>query len=192
MNARYNPDRHHRRSIRLQDYDYKSEGAYFITVCAQNHLRLFGEIASSEMCPNDAGRMVETIWSQLPAYYPGVDLDAFVLMPNHIHGIILLNADAITTASDAKSGELSGQSATTIPLSLSDIVHRFKSLTTARYRYGVTHQSWLPFPGTVWQRNYYEPVIRDYGELNPIGEYIANNPTYWAKDENNPLKGETV
>jgi hypothetical protein len=85
-----NPKIYDRRSIRLQGYDYSQAGAYFVTICAQNRECLFGDIADGEMRLNDAGQMVQTVWDEIPAHYPGIDIDAFVVMPNHIHGIIVI------------------------------------------------------------------------------------------------------
>jgi hypothetical protein len=89
---KYDPDIHHRRSIRLKGYDYSQAGAYFVTICAQNLECLFGEILDEEMALNDAGRMIETIWHELPEHYPGVGIDAFQVMPNHMHGIVIVGA----------------------------------------------------------------------------------------------------
>ena len=85
---KYNPDIHHRRSIRLRGYDYSLNGMYFVTICTQGRLRLFGDIADGEMKLNDAGRMVRATWDEIPAHYFGVEIDQFTVMPNHIHGII--------------------------------------------------------------------------------------------------------
>jgi REP element-mobilizing transposase RayT len=90
----YNPEKHHRRSIRLKGYDYARVGTYFVTVCTHDRTCLFGNMADGMMALTDAGRIVQTTWDGLPEHYPGVELDAFVLMPNHVHGIILLG-DAI-------------------------------------------------------------------------------------------------
>ena len=87
---KYNPDIHHRRSIRLRGYDYSQKGLYFVTICTQDRLCLFGDIENGEMNLNDAGKMVRTIWDQIPAHYCGVEIDQFVVMPNHIHGIVII------------------------------------------------------------------------------------------------------
>ncbi len=84
----YDPDRHHRRSIRLRTYDYCRAGVYFVTICAHDRECLFGEIADGEMRLNDAGRMIQSVWDESPPHYAGIDTDAFIAMPNHIHGII--------------------------------------------------------------------------------------------------------
>jgi len=87
---KYDPAIHHRRSIRLQGYDYSQAGAYFATICTQNRECLFGEIVNGEMWLNDAGKMIQAVWDEIPAYYLGIDIDSFIVMPNHIHGIVVI------------------------------------------------------------------------------------------------------
>ena len=184
----YNPDLHHRQSMRLYEYDYSQAGAYFVTVCTQNRDFLFGEITDGRMVPNDAGRMIQSSWDELPHHYPGIDIDAFVAMPNHIHGIIVLvGAGPRACPGNGKLQEDGGQPRGVAPtLSLPDIVHRFKSLTTTRYKHGVQQFGWIPFPGKLWRRNYYEHIIRNEEELDRLREYIVNNPAQWALDDENP------
>jgi len=88
--VKYDPQKHHRRSIRLQGYDYSRPGAYFLTICTHNRKCLFGKIVDGEMVLNDAGQMIVTVWNEIPQYYPGVGVDVFQIMPNHIHGIIII------------------------------------------------------------------------------------------------------
>jgi len=159
----YNPDTHHRHSVRMADYDYSRQGAYFITVCVQDRAPLLGRIAQGEIQDNAAGRMVREAWQGLSEWYPGVETDAFVVMPNHIHGICLL-------------GE-------TQAFKLSDVLQRFKSWTTTCYRRGVQDQQWPPFNGRFWQRNYYERVIRSEREWLAFREYIILNPARCEEDE---------
>jgi REP element-mobilizing transposase RayT len=188
--TRFNPNLHQRHSIRLRGYDYSKEGAYFITICTQNRECLFGEIVDGRMVLNEAGRMIQSVWDELPQHYPGVDIDAFMVMPNHIHGIIFLNVGAGPRAcpeSGSYANPTNGQPQGVAPtISLPDIVHHFKTLTTTRYRHGVTHNNWASFPGKLWQRNYYEHIIRNEMELNEIREYILNNSAQWALDIENP------
>ena len=186
MLKKYNPEVHHRRSLRLQGYDYTRAGAYFITICIQHRECLFGEMINDQMHLNQPGRMILSIWDELPQHYAGVDIDAFVIMPNHIHGIIVL-IDSNARPQEVLQPTKKGQPQRVAPtMSLSDVVHRFKSLATTRYRQGVISKDWQPFPGKLWQRNYYERVIRSEKELHQIREYIAANPIRWAEDENNP------
>jgi REP element-mobilizing transposase RayT len=180
----FDPKTHHRRSIRLQGYDYSRPGAYFVTICTQNRECLFGQVVDGTMRLNGTGWMIQTVWDELPQFYPGVDIDAFVVMPNHIHGIIVLIVGAGPCACPDKKRQ--GQPQGVAPtMSLPDVVHRFKSLTTTRYRQGVTGHGWRPFPGKLWQRNYHEHIIRNEDDLNRIRQYIINNPARWAEDENN-------
>ena len=181
----FNPEIHHRRSIRIADYDYSTTGAYFVTICIQNRICLFGKIEGGEIQLNEAGYMVHKIWNELPEKYPGVEIDEFIVMPNHIHGIVVLNVGAGPCACpDSNKGQPRGVAPTR--LSLPDVVHRYKSFTTSEYRIGVEQLNWIPFPGKLWQRNYYEHVIRNEKELNQNREYISNNPLQWALDNENP------
>ncbi|HEU4329111.1 MAG TPA: transposase [Roseiflexaceae bacterium] len=146
---------HRQRSLRLRGYDYAQVGAYFITVCVERRLLLLGALSGGGVQLSPAGRMVGELWEALPLHYPAA-LDAFVAMPDHIHGILLLPGGG---------------------LALPQLVHRLKSLTTARYRVGVAREGWPPFPGRLWQRSYYERVIRSEDELAQVRMYIAENPT---------------
>ncbi len=175
-----------RRSIRLKDYDYSLAGAYFVTICAQDREHLFGDIVDGGVDLNDGGKMVQSVWTQMPRHYYGIDVDAFVVMPNHIHGIIILTEMNQIASQPTATAPETGQRLTVAPtMSLPDVVHRFKSLTTAQYRHGVTQRGWRPFSGRLWQRNYYERIIRNEAELNGIREYVYNNPALWSQDENN-------
>lgn len=109
--------------------------------------------------------------------------DAFIVMPNHIHGIIVLNSVGAGPCARPEQGQPQGVAPT---FSLPDVIHRFKSLTTTRYRQGVLKMGWRPFAGKLWQRNYYERIIRNDDELNRTREYIQGNPTNWSEDENHP------
>lgn len=201
----YNPDIHHRRSIRLQGYDYSRPGAYFITICTQNRECLFGNIivgATPRGCPemalNHAGNMVQTVWNEIPIHYTGTEIDEFIVMPNHIHGIIVIVGatpcgcpdPAFKTIGQAQgpapTGNITGN---TGALSLGDIVHRFKTMTTKRYTDGVKQSGWPLFAGKLWQRNYWEHVVRNEMELNRIRKYIHKNPPQWESDRLNLCKG---
>jgi putative transposase len=184
---KYDPSKHHRRSIRLKGYDYSQAGAYFVTICINQGLHTLGEIRNSQMYPSQPGEMVQTVWDELPLHYPGVAVDAFVLMPNHVHGIIVLQAGtpclpnntvgATTGGLPLLPGDRSHK-----PMSLGDVIHRFKSLTTAKYRHGVIQLGWTPFPKRFWQRNYHENIIRDEQSWDTIRGYILNNPIGWESE----------
>jgi len=148
----YNPNIHRRRSIRLQGYDYSRAGAYYVTLCTQNRECLFGEIKNGKMVLNDAGRMVQIVHDEMGPNYPGVETDDFIVMPNHIHGIIILVgagpcacpdnpcacSDGPCACPDTGQPRNDGQPRGVAPtLSLPDVVHRFKTMTTKRYTDGV-------------------------------------------------------
>ena len=157
---------------------------------------MFGEITSQGMELNDAGRMVDKVWHEIPLYYSNISIDAFVVMPNHIHGIIVIdssdNVGAGPRACPESHGAINGQPSrqggtpTNNRLTLPGIVHRFKSLTTHKYFKGVKQNNWTPFNDRLWQRNYYEHVIRNDIDLADTREYILNNPKKWHLDEYNP------
>jgi putative transposase len=118
-----------------------------------------------------AGAMVQDVWDALPRHYVGINVDAFIAMPNHVHGIIILEDNPART------------------LALPDVIHRFKSLTTARYRHGVRDEGWPPFHRTLWQDDYYDHVIRQDDDLDGIRRYIVENPLRWHLDKENPERG---
>ncbi len=181
---------HHRRSIRLKGYDYTQAGAYAVTICTHNRDCLFGEIADGEMRLNDGGRMLERAWGELPVRFHHMDLDGFVVMPNHFHGILVLHPHVGLESADEKTkGEHRVRPNGTLPDTVGRIVQAFKSITTHKYITGVKQNGWPPFPGKLWQRNYYERIIRNEGELKRIREYIVNNPARWELDRENPIIG---
>ncbi|GAB4318728.1 MAG: transposase [Bacteroidales bacterium] len=192
---KYNPEIHHRpfdraqgrRSIRLRGYDYSRAGAYFITLCAQNREHVFGEIVDGKMILNDAGRVVAESWQWLANQYDYVDLDEWVIMPNHMHGIVLLIDDENGGGGSGRGGSGRGSSRTapTMPMAkrkpIGGLVGAFKTVSTKRINQ--MHGT----PGVkIWQRNYYEHIIRNENELNRIRQYIINNPARWATDHENP------
>lgn len=208
----FDPKRHHRRSIRLEDYDYSWAGAYFVTICAQNRACLFGEIRTDEMTPDPAGMLVQSEWDALPKRFPMLELDAFVLMPNHVHGIVVIAGDAWTaedpdqgshaararppdvgatlvvarSAEDRASTRSRRRAGTRPAPTLGDVVGAFKSLTTHRYIIGARKHAWPGFRPRLWQRNYYEHIIRNADELHQVRQYIADNPAQWMADRENP------
>lgn len=166
----YNPDIHHRRSIRLREFDYSSIGGYFVTTCVQNRECLFGEVLDGVMVLNDAGRLVESVWNGLPERFPSIELDAFVAMPNHVHFIINIEVSA------GKDGAGQGRAPT-----LDRIVGAFKSISATQ-----VNRLLLRTGQPLWQRNYYERVIRNDAELNGFRDYIIHNPLKWEDDTENP------
>jgi putative transposase len=163
-----------RRSIRLPTYDYTSGGAYFVTICTQNGECLFGRIRDAGLSLNAAGQMVDAEWQRLPERFPTARLDTHVVMPNHFHGIVWI------VENDVDDGDAIRRPA------LGDIIGAFKSLTTQQYIRGVRDRGWRPFERRVWQRNYWEHVVRDEDSLNDIRQYIEANPERWVDDQLHP------
>lgn len=169
--------KHNRRSIRLKRYDYSQKGAYFVTICTQNRECVFGEIINGEMHLNGAGDMVERWWCELENKFKNIGLDKHVVMPNHFHGIVIIvGADLRVCPSMGKH--------TGLPLHR--MVQWFKTMTTNEYIHGVKQNPNVPIDKRLWQRNYYEHVIRNEEDLNGIREYIITNPLRWAIDKENP------
>ncbi|MBK9940136.1 MAG: hypothetical protein IPP13_00735 [Kouleothrix sp.] len=237
----YDPNKHHRRSIRLPGYDYTRPGAYFITICTHGRAALFGAIDGAAIALNDAGRMVEYWWAELGHKFPTIAIDAFVVMPDHIHGIIVIGAGDDATAINAPDHDprvgadwhirphpdatainapdhdprigadwhiRPHPDATTInapdhdprigadwhirphpdatsatphtSMSVPRAIHWFKIMTTTGYIRHVKQHGWPPFDTRVWQRNYYERIVRSERELAAVRRYIAANPARLA------------
>ncbi|HKD27284.1 MAG TPA: transposase [Xanthobacteraceae bacterium] len=164
-----------RRSLRLTGYDYTCAGAYFVTICAQDQACLFGNVVDGCMCLDDAGHMLGMLWNDIPARFADVEIDTFVVMPNHVHGIVVLPdaANGVTRRAAPALGE---------------VVAAFKSATTVQYIHGVKTRAWPAFRRRLWQRNYYEHLVRDEKALDRIRRYIDENPARWALDDENPEK----
>ncbi|GAB4542868.1 MAG: transposase [Anaerolineales bacterium] len=174
----YNPDVHHRRSIRLKGYDYTQAGAYFVTIVTYQRESLFGEVVNGVMNLNSLGEIARREWFKTAELRPYVELyeDEFVVMPNHAHGILWMNdgvgaerRSAPTGAADEKPHVDAG--------SLGAIVRAYKSAVT--YAINATRQT---RGMVVWQRNYYEHIVRNDADLKRIRDYIANNPLRWTED----------
>ena len=178
----FDPTVWRRRSIRLKGYDYSQVGAYFVTICAQNRECRFGEVVDGAIKLSASGEMVLSVWNDLPVRFPGIALDEFIVMPNHVHGIVVLNVSVgagLVPAPDASQG-------TTISPSLADVVQAFKSLTTDAYTKAVKAGLFPGFHKRLWQRNYYESILRSDIELAKTRQYIQDNPARWDGDQENP------
>jgi putative transposase len=159
--------KHHRRSISLKEYDYSTPVAYFVTICMHRSEKVFGRIIKAEINLNKFGKIVRSTWVDLPKYYPNIQLDLFVIIPNHVHGIIFIVG--------------AGFKPVPADYPLSEIVRGFKTFSS-RCINEIRNIAGLP----VWQRNYYEHVVRNEKELNRIREYILYNPLQWQFDRENP------
>ncbi len=175
MPEREHPPPPRRKSIRLSGFDYSTPGCYFVTICVINRKLLLGRVADNTVELSAAGRIVDQVWSELRSLYPNMDTDSFVVMPHHVHGIIvLIDRDA------------SPENATRRPHGLGEIVRAFKSISARRLnqvRGGAE---------SLWQRGYFERVVRSERELERLGEYIDNNPIAWTNDPGNPERIEAL
>jgi putative transposase len=163
---------HRRRSLRLRGYDYSQAGAYFVTVCAHNRICFFGDISAGIVQLNDSGMIAQETWIHLAEHYSNLTFDAFVVMPNHIHGILVLADDLVGAGL---------KPAPTQRHALPEIIRAFKTFSARRIN---ACRGTLGVP--VWQRNYYEHIIRNEKALTRIRQYIAYNPARWADDPENP------
>ncbi len=166
-----------RRSIRLPGYDYSQPGAYFVTICVRDRRCVLGDIVDGKIHMNPLGRTVDETWRWLARRYTHLDLDQWVVMPNHLHGIIILT-------NDCRGG--SRTAPTMIKRKpLGQLIGAFKTVSTKRIN------KMRGTPGArMWQRNYYEHIIRNDDELDQIRQYIIDNPSRWALDRENPDRAE--
>ena len=220
---KYNPNIHHRRSIRLKGYDYSKPGLYFITICVKNRVCLYGDVIDGKMKLNHAGNMVENHWLLLPKRFSNIKLHNFIVMPNHFHGILeivrvgatLVVAPTPVAPNESNRPVAPNESNTPVapnesntPVvpnessenvvfdqkgattrvapkekTVGDMVGAFQSITTVEYIRGVKTKNWKPFDGKLWQRNYWERIIRDNKSFQNISKYILNNPSKWEYDK---------
>lgn len=185
--------RKHRQSIRLEHRDYSVAGLYFLTICAHGRRCAFGHILDAKLAPSLLGQIIRECWIAIPDHFPQADLHGFVIMPNHLHGIVALTR--------LPAGNSKNDLATVIPIvgaqhrcalpagntksgvkpgSLGAIVRSFKVIVARR-----AHRE-LGWKGPIWQRNYFERVLRDGREFSDASSYIAENPTEWEWDRENP------
>ena len=172
-----NPERHRRRSIRLHGQDYAQAGAYFVTVCTERRVCLLGTIVGGEVELSAVGCIVLETWEALPARFPQVELDTFVVMPNHVHGIVVITDK---TGAQQSSAPTVGVADVGTRPTLGQIMRAFQSISAKRCNDA------LGRVGRFWQRNYYEHIIRDEADLVRLREYIVCNPGRWAEDDENP------
>ncbi len=198
MSSKFDPRKHHRRSIRFKGYDYSQPGAYFVTIVTYQREFLFGEIVDGEMQLNEYGKFVQKWWDEIPNHFPNVETIAFVIMPNHIHGIVVIIEDRrgtvpvpgvdeelnVETANQGeRTSELGGETPPLRTPTLGQIVAYLKYQSTKE-------MNLLGETGKVtkfWQRNYYEHIIRNKQEMAKIWDYIETNPLHWADDNENPV-----
>jgi REP-associated tyrosine transposase len=194
---KFDPQKHHRRSIRLKGYDYSQAGAYYVTIVAWRRECLFGEVVNKEMRLNKVGKIVEWEWLDLPKRLSYVTLGAHMVMPNHFHGILFIHENVGATRHDQtrlQSGSDALQEISTDGIVRSPLPHGPKpaslSAILAQFKSRVTKRIWK-FPELketpIWQRNYYEHIIRDEIDLKNKTDYIESNPLLWDEDDENPI-----
>lgn len=185
-----------RRSIRLEGWDYSQVGGYFVTIITNRRMELFGQIITEEVNLNIGGKIIEAAWRVLSTRFRVVELGEYVIMPNHLHGIIFIRENVAAPLVGASRGEAGEQAAiraaptgtTSIKPTLGQIIGAFKSISTHEYIMAVRRGDVPSFRERLWQRNYYEHIIRDEEELSLIPSYVEGNPACWADDEENPLR----
>ena len=197
MSSKYDPQKHHRRSIRLPNYDYSQAGAYYVTIVAWHRECLFGEVVNGGMKLNQYGKIVQAEWLALPKRVEFLALGVFMVMPNHFHGILFFLGTVGATRPGIirpRLGETPAPQLTTPSIDGSPLPHgpQPKSLgaVMAQFKSRVTKRLWKfsAIKGTpIWQRNYYEHVIRDEQDLQNKTDYIEANPSLWDEDDENPL-----
>jgi REP element-mobilizing transposase RayT len=192
----------HRRSIRLSGYDYSAAGFYFITICTQNQECLFGQIKKGRMVLSPLGEIVRKQWSEIPRRFSRIRLDEFVVMPNHIHGVIeivnddvdivgagLVPARKIAIISNRATTRVNrattrvNRATTRVAPTIGDMVGAFKSLCVKEWLVYIKKSN-LNWHDKIWQRNYYEHIIGNEKDYNNVVEYIRNNPVNWQTDRN--------
>ena len=206
----FNPKIHHRRSIRLKGYDYSQPGLYFITICCQDRIHRFGHVQNNKMVLNEFGRIAHDEWQKLPVRFSNIELGAFQIMPNHMHGVILINEVSVGSGftPDQNQNEIKLQNeinhqnnivwaterdgtseriratarvAPTATTTIPDIIGAYKSLVAnGCLEIFKTNNQTM---GKFWQRNYYENIIRNEQSYQNISEYIINNPVKWQGDK---------
>jgi len=191
---KYDPNKYNRKSTRLHGYDYTQAGAYFVTMVTYQRDFLFGEIVEEEMKLNEFGKIADECWLAIPDHFDHVELGAYVIMPNHVHGIIIINdnrrgaiyrAPAVDSVGVMHASPQQASSQQPSPQrglisgSLGAIVGSFKSAVSRRIgrAFDITG---------IWQRNFHDRIIRNEGELERIWRYIETNPSNWADDNENP------
>jgi putative transposase len=170
--VRFNSDIHHRRSLRLKEYDYSSNGYYFVTICTQHREHIFGEIVNGGMALSEAGKIADVLWHKIFVKYDYVLMDEYVIMPNHMHGIMVIVGAGLPRPHENRY-------VNRVP-TIGQIIAFFKYQTTKEMN------SLQGMPGNkIWQRNYYEHIIRCGAELKNARQYIIANPRQWADDVEN-------
>jgi len=198
-------------TTRLKGWDYSSNGYYFVTICTHNRDHLFGEIENGEMMLNEYGKIVEECWFDLPNHYDNLRLDTFVIMPNHIHGIMIIdnNTDTVIVETGFKPVSTTTPQTTPVPFARIQPIEMetgFKPVSTTTKRHGLfefvralktfsarqINKNRNSIGESVWQSRFYDRIIRNETELSNIRHYVVHNPLKWENDKLNGGKGNIV
>jgi len=171
-----------RNTNRIPQHDYSTPGQYFLTICVEGRQQILGAVENDEMILNDAGKIVDFWWREIGNHFTGIELDQYIIMPNHIHGII--NIVGVDRCVDPLNHN--GRTHRSAP-TISTIIQWFKTMTTNKYMQNVRNNNWQSLDKRLWQRNYYDHIVRNDTSLNQISGYIINNPLSWKNDIENPL-----
>jgi putative transposase len=185
----YDPKKHHRRSIRLRGHNYSGGGAYFITICVQDKQCMLGRVVDSRMALSECGQVVQDVWDMLPQRFPTLVLDAFQLMPNHLHAVLVIPGTGLepslalaTGAAVIQTGpQAVGTENSTRTPSMGEVVGVFKSISTIAVNCLEARAG-----RRLLQENFFEHIIRRMDELEKIRDYIRQNPARWHEDPENP------
>jgi putative transposase len=187
----FNPNIHHRQSIRITNHDYSQSGAYFITVCTHQRAHMFGEIIDGRMVLNGAGLIVQNCWHKISTHFSMAFMDEWVIMPNHMHGIIVINnVGAIHESPNEKPRNIRAIHESPLQMTIiarrnmiiPKLIGRFKMQAAKQIN---TRRNTPGIP--IWQRNYWERIIRDEHEMQSVRQYICNNPAQWPQDDLNDM-----
>ena len=182
----YDPRKHHRRSIRLKGYDYAQPGAYFVTICVREQRCLLGQVKGGKVVLSDVGATAHGFWSHVPIHFPNVSIDMFVVMPNHVHVIIVIHDAFGGDAGAARAGR--GAITTPLPAGQRTIDRPTLGQIVAYYKYQTTkriNQTRGTAGAPFWQRGYHEHIVRNERDMDRIRQYIIDNPSKWQLDRNN-------
>jgi putative transposase len=178
------PPPHHRHSLRLRGYDYAQPGAYFVTICAWQRQEVFGRIEEGQMQLNEWGQVAAECWATIPAHFAHVTLDEWTIMPNHMHGILVITVVGARQCRAPTDRAPTEQFGHPVSGSIPTVIRSCKSAVTKRINV-LRNAATSP----IWQRNYYEHIVRNQRELAAIRAYIHNNPAQWALDRDNAANG---
>jgi putative transposase len=179
---------HNRKSLRLKEYDYSHPGEYFITICSYDHVCAFGEIIQGEMRLNEVGKIAEKYWIEIPRHFANANLDEFIVMPNHLHGILIINERVENIKLNEKNITVGVQYIEPLPRNTyQHIIPKSLGTIIRSYKAAVTHECrQCGYHDFRWQRNYFDRVIRNDNEFIRIRDYIHNNVYQWAIERDNP------